>query len=326
MKHFNYFFLMILSITGLLLVACTKDDDSEVFVGANPFEISGIDIPQGIPTDQDYTILYRKLLPTDSVPELDKSGNVIGYNCYVDLGLSVNWAVGNVGIGTLQPHVGEWKSFDNFYIYSPNYVSDDTGMEYPKTMTYKEFITYLETSGGTTLDYSNVQKTYYEAINKYNAYIASEMFPFTQNAGLALYWGYNDVTNKVYGTMDSYNDPHYKSVPSDYSGNATYDAATNKWGSKWRTPTKSEMQELIDKCQFESVQIGNVSGIVVTGPSQKAIFLPNYNSSNCYLTSTKDDSNPYWDYFYFSNFGSREGVKRGYNGLIPFTLRPVINK
>ena len=34
----------------------------------------------------------------------------------------------------------------------------------------------------------------------------------------------------------------------DISGNATYDAATANWGKKWRMPTRSEFEELLDDC------------------------------------------------------------------------------
>ena len=61
---------------------------------------------------------------------------------------------------------------------------------------------------------------------------------------------------------------------SDISGNAQYDAATANWGESWRMPTKDEMQELLDYCEFEWIQVNGVYGSKVIGPNGSCIFLP----------------------------------------------------
>ena len=53
-------------------------------------------------------------------------------------------------------------------------------------------------------------------------------------------------------------------------GNAQYDPATANWGGSWKMPSKADVQELIDKCDWEFV--GN--GYKVTGPNGNSIFLP----------------------------------------------------
>ena len=48
------------------------------------------------------------------------------------------------------------------------------------------------------------------------------------------------------------------------------DAATVKWGSEWRMPTKDEFRELIDKCQYTRTDYG----AKFTGPNGNSILLP----------------------------------------------------
>lgn len=64
-----------------------------------------------------------------------------------------------------------------------------------------------------------------------------------------------------------------KSGLEDISGDATYDAARSKWGDPWRMPTKAEVQELIEKCTWESTKRNKVKGFLVTGPNGNSIFL-----------------------------------------------------
>ena len=58
------------------------------------------------------------------------------------------------------------------------------------------------------------------------------------------------------------------------SGNPSYDAATATWGSGWRTPSRAELQELVDSCTWESTTLENVPGFRVTGPNGNSIFMP----------------------------------------------------
>ena len=49
------------------------------------------------------------------------------------------------------------------------------------------------------------------------------------------------------------------------------DAATANWGSKWRTPSKEQWNELSAKCTWTGT---DVKGYLVTGPNGGSIFLP----------------------------------------------------
>ena len=52
------------------------------------------------------------------------------------------------------------------------------------------------------------------------------------------------------------------------------DAATANWGSGWRMPTQTEMQELIDNCTVTWTTQNGVNGRLFTGPNGNSIFLP----------------------------------------------------
>ncbi len=53
------------------------------------------------------------------------------------------------------------------------------------------------------------------------------------------------------------------------------DLARHSWGGSWRLPTKAEMQELIDRCTWESITTVNSKPCVkVTGPNGNYILLP----------------------------------------------------
>lgn len=55
---------------------------------------------------------------------------------------------------------------------------------------------------------------------------------------------------------------------------ASHDAATKNWGSQWRMPTKSEIDELVNKCKWTYSNEAGREGATVTGPNGNSIFLP----------------------------------------------------
>ena len=70
----------------------------------------------------------------------------------------------------------------------------------------------------------------------------------------------------------------------------TYDTATALWGDKWRMPTQTELQGLIDKCEVEWTTVGGVYGRKFTGKtepySSNSVFLP--AAGCCYKNSDGD--------------------------------------
>ena len=52
------------------------------------------------------------------------------------------------------------------------------------------------------------------------------------------------------------------------------DAASTNWGSQWRMPTLEQLQELLEKCDWQRTQKNGVNGRLATGPNGKSIFFP----------------------------------------------------
>ena len=90
----------------------------------------------------------------------------------------------------------------------------------------------------------------------------------------------------------------------DISGNAQYDAATANWGGSWRMPTKDEMQELVDHCEWEWTQVNGVNGSKVVGSNGSCIFLPAAGYDVVEYLVFEGDYGYYWSstpYDHYSN-------------------------
>lgn len=143
---------------------------------------------------------------------------------------------------------------------------------------------------------------------------------------------YSPSTSKWYGIS-------YSSLQSqgviDSNGNltATYDAATQNWGGRWRMPTKSEMDELDTKCTWTWTTYNGVNGIKVVGPNGNSIFLPaagyrydsDLNGAGSYggfwSSTAYDYHNSYYLYFNSGNYYNY-GLENYYrSGGV--TVRPV---
>ena len=59
-----------------------------------------------------------------------------------------------------------------------------------------------------------------------------------------------------------------------------YDVSKKYGGNFWRTPTKEEFQELIDKCTLKISTNGGDRGVLVTGPNGKSIFIRAANNTS----------------------------------------------
>lgn len=119
----------------------------------------------------------------------------------------------------------------------------------------------------------------------------------------------------------------------DISGNPQYDVARKNWGGSWRMPTKDEMQELVDYCEWEWTEVNGVKGSNVIGPNGSCIFLPaagfRYGSSlyyagsyGYYWSSTPNDfTNDYRAYYLYFDYGS--GLVHNYDRDDGQTVRPI---
>lgn len=107
--------------------------------------------------------------------------------------------------------------------------------------------------------------------------------------GLSVMWATCNVgANKPeqYGNYYAWGETETKSVykqnnsltrgkkMNDISGNVDYDVARANWGGSWRMPTKTEFEELKNKCTWIPTTQNGVKGCKVVGPNGNYIFLP----------------------------------------------------
>ena len=76
----------------------------------------------------------------------------------------------------------------------------------------------------------------------------------------------------------------------------TSDLAEKMWGFGWKVPTRNQMLELMQHCEFEFIPVGRTKLLKATGPNGNSIYLPlagnlDWNGNNAqggfYWTSTK---------------------------------------
>lgn len=84
---------------------------------------------------------------------------------------------------------------------------------------------------------------------------------------------YTEGNSEVFG-MD-YSTLKSKGI-TDSDGNLTakYDAATANWGKSWHMPTLTQIEELLDECEWTWTTKNGVNGFIVTGANGNSIFLP----------------------------------------------------
>ena len=119
------------------------------------------------------------------------------------------------------------------------------------------------------------------------------------------YFAWGDVVSKeIYGYgCDA------EFMKNDISAEVQYDAARANWGGKWRMPTKSEFEELEEKCKFVWTILNGINGYKVIGPNGNSIFLPASgfrfksskgcdNQNGYYWSSTPHEWESYYFFFY----------------------------
>lgn len=161
----------------------------------------------------------------------------------------------------------------------------------------------------------------------------------TSNVGASSPSDYGDYyawgETKTKSSYTKGNSKTYNVVMPDISGEPKYDAATANWGEGWRMPTKEELEELIDKCDWQWTTQGGHNGYKVTGPNGNSIFLPaagwRYGTLlslagafGLYWSSTPDGSNSLLAYRLYFNSGSH--YVYWLNRSLGPSVRPVSDK
>ena len=136
------------------------------------------------------------------------------------------------------------------------------------------------------------------------------------------YYAWGETMTKSSYTED--NSKTYGRFMRDINGNSIHDAARANWGGNWRMPTKTEMQELIDKCKWKWVTVNGVKGYKVTSKTNgNSIFLPSLHYAGSYghywSSSPNDDTFAY--YLGFASGGHSMSIDYRYYGR---SVRPVL--
>lgn len=104
---------------------------------------------------------------------------------------------------------------------------------------------------------------------------------FPTEDGISAGWG--DPT----GTLSSSSDSDYGGAyPSTNISGTSLDICTAMLGSNYRTPTQTEMSELLNNCTWIFSTYRGRSGWIVVGSNKKAIFLPGTDDDESFV--------PYW--------------------------------
>ena len=80
----------------------------------------------------------------------------------------------------------------------------------------------------------------------------------------------------------------------DSIAGSSFDSVSQHWGNKWRMPSKTEFEELINNSNIEQYELNNVIGIKITSKKNgKSIFLP--------CAGRKGDDNKYPHGYYWTS-------------------------
>ncbi len=86
------------------------------------------------------------------------------------------------------------------------------------------------------------------------------------------YYAWGETSTKSEYTEE--NSKTYGRSMGSIAGNPAYDVARANWGGTWRLPTRDEIDELVDECEWTWTAQGGHNGYKVTGPNGNSIFLP----------------------------------------------------
>ena len=172
--------------------------------------------------------------------------------------------------------------------------------------------------------------------------------------GLSVFWANQNIgkqiTGGLYGWGDSignktsqdcndyldYRGGLYLATPQNISG-SQYDLATQKWGNRWRIPSKKHWDELINKCKWEIIKEETFKGYLITGPNGNSIFLPvtglryaekvtNPYSGYYWTSELVDDDVKMAYYYYFDNDKHNDNVNTRNYIYTGRAIRPICDR
>ena len=146
-------------------------------------------------------------------------------------------------------------------------------------------------------------------------------------------WSNYKYCNGTYKSLTKYNfDSNYGDVDNNFSLDLDDDAAHVNWGGDWVTPSKTQVKELFNECEWQWTSHNDAYGYTIKGRNGNHIFLPTmgYYSSDRpiypmhggYWTSSLYISKPWTAFimtFYFKGYSTTWEYR-----YIRKNIRPVI--
>lgn len=102
-------------------------------------------------------------------------------------------------------------------------------------------------------------------------------------------WETYELCHGSYSSIFKYTEDDGKSIlePQD-------DVANSELGSEWRIPTKEDMEELVEQCEWKWSSQNGQLGWKVIGPNNKYIFLPASGAASSYRIAGVNELGRYW--------------------------------
>lgn len=122
--------------------------------------------------------------------------------------------------------------------------------------------------------------------------------------------------------------------PEEAGSYLSYDNLSNvskNWGEYWRLPTKAEMQELLDECEWTWTELNGTSGFVIKGPNGNTLFLPAAGMRSGTTTSSfgtiafyyTSDYERFWYYWMFEGSSSNKTISNKPALVDEYPVRPI---
>lgn len=143
----------------------------------------------------------------------------------------------------------------------------------------------------------------------------------TTSEAYGVFFSWGEIEPKDSYSMNNYSfydqgEKKYIEISEDISG-TKYDAAHVNLGNGWRMPTKTEIQELLDKCNWVWTKVNGNNGYKITASNGSSIFLPAAGYMVVDINSRESEWTEYWS---STSFSKQDAYLLVENGLYPMII------
>ena len=298
--------LILLMVVSTMMLSCNPNDNDDNNSGGDGNN-TGVERP---------TVVTKSVEEvTDTTAKVDGQVTEDGGTEVIERGICWNtdgeptiddWhTTEGEGLGMFTSELNDLKSHTTYYVraYATNEVGTSYGMEISfKTSTINghEYVD-LGLPSGKKWATCNVGASSVEDYGDYFSW--GEIKPKeVYDEDSYQYW--NDLNGNGYWDWTG-----ESTINTDISGKVQHDAATANWGDGWRMPTKAEMQELAEYCEWGWTEVNGVNGMIVIGPNGSCIFLP---AAGCRNRSSLNGAGEY-GYYWTSSYGGYHSGQYAYS-------------